>query len=79
MATASEPAATNSEATMAPLAALGDVGNNPAWHAAAVETDALKAAGYVEVRIGKGSHRQFRHPTTDHESWDPANPSYSLV
>jgi hypothetical protein len=64
---------------MAPLAALGDVGNNPAWHAAAVETDALKAAGYVEVRIGKGSHRQFRHPTTDHESWDPANPSYSLV
>ena len=24
----------------------------------------LKAAGYVEQRSGKGSHRQFVHPTT---------------
>jgi predicted RNA binding protein YcfA (HicA-like mRNA interferase family) len=23
----------------------------------------LKAAGYAEVRSGKGSHRLFRHPT----------------
>lgn len=29
----------------------------------------LKAAGYVEVRSGKGSHRQFRHLTTGHEVW----------
>jgi predicted RNA binding protein YcfA (HicA-like mRNA interferase family) len=29
----------------------------------------LKAAGYVEVRSAKGSHRQFRHPTTGHEVW----------
>ena len=24
----------------------------------------LKAAGFVEHRVGKGSHRQFIHPTT---------------
>lgn len=24
----------------------------------------LKAAGFVERRAGKGSHRQFAHPTT---------------
>jgi predicted RNA binding protein YcfA (HicA-like mRNA interferase family) len=29
----------------------------------------LKAAGYVEVRSGKGSHRLFRHPVTGHEVW----------
>jgi predicted RNA binding protein YcfA (HicA-like mRNA interferase family) len=29
----------------------------------------LKAAGYVAGRSGKGSHRQFRHPTTGHEVW----------
>ena len=26
----------------------------------------LKAAGYVEHRTGKGSHRQFVHPGTGH-------------
>jgi predicted RNA binding protein YcfA (HicA-like mRNA interferase family) len=26
----------------------------------------LKAAGYVERRAGKGSHRQFVHPATGH-------------
>jgi len=26
----------------------------------------LKAAGYVEQRTGKGSHRQFVHPGTGH-------------
>jgi predicted RNA binding protein YcfA (HicA-like mRNA interferase family) len=26
----------------------------------------LKAAGYVERRTGKGSHRQFVHPGTGH-------------
>jgi predicted RNA binding protein YcfA (HicA-like mRNA interferase family) len=26
----------------------------------------LKAAGYVEQRTGKGSHRQFVHPATGH-------------
>ena len=26
----------------------------------------LKAVGYVEQRSGKGSHRQFIHPTTGH-------------
>jgi predicted RNA binding protein YcfA (HicA-like mRNA interferase family) len=26
----------------------------------------LRAAGYVEQRSGKGSHRQFIHPTTGH-------------
>jgi predicted RNA binding protein YcfA (HicA-like mRNA interferase family) len=25
----------------------------------------LKAAGFVEQRSGKGSHRQFVHPTTE--------------
>ena len=29
----------------------------------------LKAAGYVEVRSGKGSHRLFRRSTTGHEVW----------
>ena len=29
----------------------------------------LKAAGYVEVRSGKGSHRLLRHPSTGHEIW----------
>lgn len=29
----------------------------------------LKAAGFVEVRRGKGSHRLFRHPQTGHEVW----------
>jgi predicted RNA binding protein YcfA (HicA-like mRNA interferase family) len=27
----------------------------------------LKAAGYVEVRTGKGSHRKLRHPDTGRE------------
>ena len=27
----------------------------------------LKAAGYVEVRSGKGSHHLYRHPTTGQE------------
>lgn len=29
----------------------------------------LKAAGFVEVRRGKGSHVQFVHPTTKKEVW----------
>ena len=29
----------------------------------------LKAAGYVEVRSGKGSHRLYRHPATGKEIW----------
>ena len=29
----------------------------------------LKAAGYLEVRTGKGSHRLLRHPATGREIW----------
>jgi len=29
----------------------------------------LKAAGYVERRTGKGSHRLFVHPVTGKEVW----------
>ena len=29
----------------------------------------LKAAGYVEARGGKGSHRLFKHPATGKEIW----------
>jgi len=29
----------------------------------------LKAAGYVEVRSGKGSHRLFKHAPTGKEIW----------
>ena len=29
----------------------------------------LRAAGYVEVRSGKGSHRLFKHITTGREVW----------
>jgi predicted RNA binding protein YcfA (HicA-like mRNA interferase family) len=29
----------------------------------------LKAAGFVEVRSGKASHRLLRHPTTGNEIW----------
>ena len=29
----------------------------------------LKAAGFVEKRTGKGSHRLFVHPTTGKEVW----------
>ena len=29
----------------------------------------LKAAGYVEVRNGKGGHRLFRHVATGKEIW----------
>ena len=29
----------------------------------------LKAAGYSEVRSGKGSHRLFKHATTGKEIW----------
>ncbi len=29
----------------------------------------LKAAGHLEVRSGKGSHRLFRHPGTGKEIW----------
>lgn len=29
----------------------------------------LMAAGYVEVRKGKGSHRLLKHPKTSHEVW----------
>jgi predicted RNA binding protein YcfA (HicA-like mRNA interferase family) len=29
----------------------------------------LKAAGYLEVRGGKGSHRLFRHPVSGKEVW----------
>jgi predicted RNA binding protein YcfA (HicA-like mRNA interferase family) len=29
----------------------------------------LKAAGYLEVRSGKGSHRLLRHPVTGKEIW----------
>lgn len=29
----------------------------------------LKAAGFVEVRTGKGSHRLFRHPHSGEEVW----------
>lgn len=30
---------------------------------------ALKAAGFVEQRTGKGSHRLFVHPGTKQEIW----------
>ena len=29
----------------------------------------LKAAGYAEVRSGKGSHKLFKHPTSGKEIW----------
>ena len=29
----------------------------------------LKAAGFVEQRTGKGSHRLFRNPKTGQEIW----------
>ena len=29
----------------------------------------LKAAGFVEVRAGKGSHMLLRHPETGKEVW----------
>jgi predicted RNA binding protein YcfA (HicA-like mRNA interferase family) len=29
----------------------------------------LKAAGYVEVRHGKGSHLALKHPTTGRQVW----------
>jgi predicted RNA binding protein YcfA (HicA-like mRNA interferase family) len=29
----------------------------------------LRAAGFVEVRSGKGSHHLYRHPTTGKEVW----------
>jgi predicted RNA binding protein YcfA (HicA-like mRNA interferase family) len=29
----------------------------------------LKAAGFVEQRTGKGSHRKFVHPVTGKEIW----------
>lgn len=29
----------------------------------------LRAAGFVEVRSGKGSHLLLRHPTTGKEAW----------
>jgi predicted RNA binding protein YcfA (HicA-like mRNA interferase family) len=29
----------------------------------------LKAAGFVDVRTGKGSHRLLRHPDTGREVW----------
>ena len=29
----------------------------------------LKAAGFVQVRSGKGSHLLLRHPTTSTEVW----------
>ena len=29
----------------------------------------LKAAGYVAVRRGKGSHTLYRHPSTGKEVW----------
>ena len=29
----------------------------------------LKAAGYVAVRSGKGSHHLYRHPVTGKEVW----------
>ena len=29
----------------------------------------LKAAGFVEVRSGKGSHQLLKHPTTGKEVW----------
>src|SRR6266516_2650962 len=29
----------------------------------------LKAAGYVEIRTGKGSHRLLKHPVTSKEIW----------
>jgi predicted RNA binding protein YcfA (HicA-like mRNA interferase family) len=29
----------------------------------------LKAAGFVEVRKGKGGHRLFKHPETRKEVW----------
>jgi predicted RNA binding protein YcfA (HicA-like mRNA interferase family) len=29
----------------------------------------LKAAGYVEVRTGKGSHALYRHAATGQEVW----------
>lgn len=32
-------------------------------------TRRLEAAGFVEVRSDKGSHRQLRHPTAGKEVW----------
>jgi len=29
----------------------------------------LRAAGFVEARTGKGSHRKFTHPGTGKEIW----------
>jgi predicted RNA binding protein YcfA (HicA-like mRNA interferase family) len=29
----------------------------------------LKAAGFVEKRTGKGSHKRFVHPETGKEAW----------
>ena len=29
----------------------------------------LKAAGFVDVRSGKGSHRLLKHPATGKEVW----------
>jgi predicted RNA binding protein YcfA (HicA-like mRNA interferase family) len=29
----------------------------------------LKAAGYMQVRSGKGSHELYRHPVTGQELW----------
>ena len=29
----------------------------------------LRAAGFVEARTGKGSHRKFAHPGTGKEIW----------
>jgi predicted RNA binding protein YcfA (HicA-like mRNA interferase family) len=29
----------------------------------------LRSAGFVEERIGKGSHRRFVHPVTKKEVW----------
>ena len=29
----------------------------------------LKAAGFIELRTGKGSHQLFKHPKTGKEVW----------
>ncbi len=29
----------------------------------------LRAAGFVEVRVGKGRHMLLKHPTTGKEAW----------
>jgi predicted RNA binding protein YcfA (HicA-like mRNA interferase family) len=34
-----------------------------------VEVIRLKAAGFVEVRSGKGSHLLLKHPTSGKEVW----------